>query len=224
MLAFLIALTSKSKGTFIMPPSKSQVPPHYSVTIQGTFYAKTEKGKEVLPYELVVNVPVKVKAPVIERVFNKDKEDYDYIETIKEQKIDDVGILAFLSRTKYLHKQLKNTYPTFVGVREHTIVSLTPSDSELPLPKNPECLSRPQIKQLIKYRNMDIDINLFPELKDLRNAVVNYMEDPECYKTFEQRYKAKHAVDAAFLGAMDLLNADKEPEPLKEVKEQKEEI
>ena len=58
---------------------------------------------------------------------------------------------------------------------------------------------------MVKAKNWPINLRLFNSLKTLREAVINYKEDPKSYETYENKYKARNAVKAAFSENMEQL-------------------
>lgn len=186
------------------------LPWHYIVTIRGTYYVKIGDARAKKPYEIKLKVPFEEEVLLpewVEDPVTKTKTHRD-VKVVKN--IDEIGILAYLMATKRLHAAIrkKPEYSDFEYLREKEIVDCQPSDPNMPLPRNVECLNLKQLKALIKGMGFKIEVKLFSELKDLRNAVLNYMEAPDSYNEFERRWRKRHAVFAAFSNSFDELNED----------------
>jgi len=181
------------------------LPPHYLVTVQGTYYDRGNGKKEIKPYEFKFPVPAKVKAEIPERRFDAEKQRHFYETITKEVHIDEYGILRFLKTSNKLQDKVESIAVNFSGIREHTIVNVEPSHEDLTLPDNPYVLNLIQLRQLVRDRGWGIDLKIFNSLKSLREAVINYKEDPQSYKTYEDKFKQRNAIRSAFSENMESL-------------------
>jgi hypothetical protein len=189
---------------------KKSLPSHYVVTVAGTYYVKQGDGhKTKKPYEVTLKVPYEFEGPVPVYQKNPNTQELEWVDVHKRVCIDEIGILSYLmnKKTSYLVKAVRKKHPEFDYLREREVIAVQPSDPSMPLPRNIECLSLPQLKAFIRANGYQINVKLFPSLQDLRNAVLNYQEGPDGYKEFESRWRRKHSITAGFSSLFDELNA-----------------
>lgn len=191
-----------------MAKADKDLPWHYIVTVAGTYYVKLANGKAKMPYEVEVRVPYEEKVTMPMMVDNpltgrKEEKDITVVKTI-----DEIGILSYLVNSKRLVQIVRKKHPDFHYLREKEVINLKLSDPDMPLPRNVECLNLSQLKGFIKATAMPIKVKLFPDLKDLRNAVLNYQEGPDSYAEFERRWRKRNAIYSAFSNSFDDLNPD----------------
>lgn len=194
-------------------PSKSSLPPHYLVTVEGTFYDKVDGTKTLKPYLYTFPVPVRVTVMVPERKFDAEKQVHFYQDVKKDMHIDDYGILRFLKSSHKIQDKNEVEAVNYAGLRTHNIINIEPSDPDIALPSNPYVLNLLQLRKFIKTNGWPVDTKLFNTLATLREAVINYKEDPNSYKVYEDKYKQRNSIRSAFSAEMeDLENFYNSPE------------
>lgn len=178
---------------------KKDLPPHYLVRMAGSFYDKEQSGvKSIKKYKVSIPIPLIVTANVPQKVWDEKKGVHLYIDEIKQVHINEVGIRAYLLKSKRLENIVRKQAVNFITLREYNIVEVVPSDPSIQLPTDPSALTLAQLKNHIKVNSWPIDLHLFPDLPTLREAVVNYMESGEGYVHYENVYRRRHAVVSAF--------------------------
>lgn len=184
---------------------KKDLPAHYLVTVEGTYYDKIDGDKTMKQYKFTFPVPVQVKATVPEKRFDTVKQQFIWEDVTKMMHIDDYGIMRFLKNSKKLSDKCELQSTNFVGIRTHNIVHIEASSPEIPLPSNPYVLNLVQLRKFVKANSWPVDLTLFTSLEQLREAVLNYKEDPVSYKVYEDRFKQRNAVRSAFSSEMESL-------------------
>lgn len=196
-----------------------KAPPHYLVTVEGSFAYKNEDGeKKRKNYKYEIPVPVKVTAMIPVKFFDSQKQTHYWEKVQKTLHIDDFGILSYLIKEQRIQNRIVKEYPSFIVLLKHEITDLRASSPEVVLPSNPHVLNKSQLLKFIKVNGWPIDTNMFPTLKELREAVINYKESPESYEIFETNRKRRGAAGQAFTLAQEELEAfyDGSPTPIEE--------
>lgn len=191
-----MANTSKVSNSSI---NKKELPPHYLVHMEGTFYDKETSGsKNIKPYSFKIPVPLRVTANVPKKIWDEKKGTHLWVDEIRDVHINEVGIRSYLMRSGKLVDRIKKIANNFVAIREYIIAEVVPSDPAIQLPSDPAALTLPQIKRHIQVNSWPIDLKLFSTLATLREAIMNYMESPEGYITYENTYRRRNAITGAF--------------------------
>lgn len=183
-----------------------KAPPHYLVTVEGSYAYKDVDGeKKRKQYRFEIPVPVQVTAMIPTKMFDAQRQTHFWQDVQKTLRIEDFGILSYLLKEHRIQNRILKETPGFVAILQHMITDLKASSPELQLPSNPHVLNKSQLTKFIKANGWPIDLNLFPSLKELREAVINYKEDPSSYEVFETARKRRGAAGNAFTKAQEEL-------------------
>lgn len=182
------------------------VPPHYVVTVDVSFAIKDhngEKARKSATYD--IPVPISVTADIPIKQFDPRTQKHFWHNETKTLRIEDYGILSYLIRERRIQNRIAKDGHTFVALLTHEITNIRSSSPDIPLPSNPYCLSKSQLEKFIRSNGWPIDISLFPSVKNLREAVMNFKESPESYEVFEQLVRRRNATGNAFTKVQDEL-------------------
>lgn len=194
----------------------SHVTPHYLVTVEGTLWDKDANGNKVAKgYECKIPVPLKATVQVPVESFDEQKMTYVTRLESREVSINDYGIRSYIKRSKRVQDKLAKLHDeqghkkfiNIVQIREIHITNVIASHPGIPLPLDPSTLSMTQLKTLVKTMGWKIDLAFFNTLQLLREAIVNYKEDPKGYETYELRMKRVKGRQSAFTAIGDDLDA-----------------
>ena len=170
------------------PPNKN-LKPHFVVEVEGTYRTVTESGDKVLKsYSLKIPVPAHAIATIPTRLYDAERMVFETVDKQVKVSIEEYGILSYLLRQSRIQNKLRSKDTGFIRVVTHTITNITPSDDSLELPTDPFVLNKSQLLRLIKSNGWKITVALFPTLKELRQAVINYKDckgDEPAYKLYE---------------------------------------
>ncbi len=193
---------------------KASLPPHYIVTLEGQVWENSvmTNAKVKRAFKVTIPIPAKVYASVPTKVTTD--EGPIWVDEAREVHIDEIGIRTYLRRTKRLLEHLKKKrvpgsdelmYPNIHSIRSVQVLNVSASDPALALPSDPLNLNIAQLKHWIRLNNAPIDTTFFATLHQLREAVINYKEDPQSYKRYEEVMKKKHGKHAAFTAVSEQL-------------------
>ena len=129
----------------------------------------------------------------------KVKRDYE-----AEFRLPHLDAALSVIKNKLLEPTLRKKYADFVGVRTHKIASATPMSPETPASNNLQYMSREQLSSHILAIRAPIDASAYPEVTDLRDAVIDFTQTP---KGFPER-EAKRQKDRAEDRELRALNPD----------------
>lgn len=190
------------------------LPPHYIVTLEGQVWEKSTmtNTKVAKSFTVTIPVPIKVHTSVPTKVTTVEDGTL-WVDEYREVHIDEIGIRAYLRRTKRLLEFLKRrknadgtlAFPNIHSMRTVQVLNVAASDPSIALPSDPLNLNLTQLKHWIRMNHAPIDTTFFATLAQLREAVINYKEDPVSYKTYEQVMKKKHGKHAAFTAVSEQL-------------------
>lgn len=185
-----------------------KAPPHYLVTVEGSYAYKDSDGeKKRKNYCYEIPVPVQVTAMIPVKVMDKRTGSTYWEDVQKTLRIEDFGILSYLLKEQRIQNRIRKECPSFIAVLRHEIMDLRASSPEVQLPSNPHVLNKTQLTKFIKTNGWPIDLTLFPTLKELREAVINYKESPESYEVFETSRRRRTATGNAFTKVQEELEA-----------------
>lgn len=185
------------------------ITPHYLVTIEGTYIKKDGNDKKAIaPYKETIPVPIMVTSTVWSRVFDPVTNQYADVEEEKTLHIDDFGVLSIILKTRKLDERLRKKDPMFHRIRTHEITDVKGSNPSIQMPSNPYLLNLPALRQFIETNHIPVNLKLFTTLSQLREALINYKEDPAAYKEFERRFKQRNSISASVSAAIDELEAE----------------
>ncbi len=174
----------------------------------------TSNDKVAKSFQVTIPVPIKVHTSVPTKVTTEENGTL-WVDEYREVHINEIGIRAYLRRTKRLLEFLKKRknsdgtlqFPNITGMRTVQVLNVTASDPAIALPTDPLNLNMTQLKHWIRMNGAQIDTTFFSTLAQLREAVMNYQEDPLSYKSYEQIMKKKHGKHAAFTAISETLEA-----------------
>jgi hypothetical protein len=185
-----------------------KAPPHYLVTVEGSYAYKDDSGdKKRKNYKYEIPVPVQVTAMIPVKMFDSQKQTHYWEKVQKTLRIEDYGILSYLLKEQRIQNRILKETPAFIVVLRHEITDLRASSPDVILPSNPHVLNKAQLLKFIKANGWPIDTNLFNNLKELREAVLNYKESPESYEVFETLRHRRGAAGNAFTKAQEELES-----------------
>lgn len=183
-----------------------KAPPHYLVTVEGFYAYKDSDGeKKRRAYSFDIPVPITVTAAIPIKQFDAQRQTHFWQDVQKTLNITDYGILSYLIREQRIQNRIRKETQDFVCLLKHEITNLKPSSPDVPLPSNPHVLNKGQLLKFVKSNGWPIDTNLFPSLKELREAVLNFKESPESYEVFETLKRRRGAAGTAFTMAQEEL-------------------
>jgi len=196
--------------------NKQGIPPHYIVTVEGAYAYKNDEGEKARKsYKFDIPVPITVTANIPTKAFDARTQTYTWPDVQKTLRIEDFGILSYLVKEKILENRIRKEHPDFIVLLRHEITNIRTSGPEVMLPSNPYVLNKGQLEKFIRANGWPIETSLFPTLKDLREAVMNYKEGPESYHIFEENRRRRNAAGNAFTKAqleLEDLYAEEESE------------
>lgn len=176
-----------------------KAPPHYLVTVEGAYAYKDQSGeKKRKEYKYEIPIPVQVTAMIPTKQFDAQKQTHFWMDVQRTLHISDFGILSYLIKEQRIQNRIRKECPGFIALMRHEISDIRTSSPEVQLPSNPHVLNKTQLTKFIKSNGWPIDLTLFPTLKELREAVINYKESPESYELFETSRRRRGASQNAF--------------------------
>jgi hypothetical protein len=185
-----------------------KAPPHYLVTVEGAYAYKDMDGeKKRKNYKYEIPVPVQVTAMIPTKLFDAQKQTFFWQDQQKTIHISDYGVLSYLIKEQRIQNRIRKECPAFIALLRHEITDLRGSSPEVQLPSTPHVLNKSQLTKFIKANGWPIDISLFPTLKDLREAVLNYKESPESYEVYETNRRRRGATGNAFTKVQEELES-----------------
>ena len=107
-------------------------------------------------------------------------------------------------RKNLLEPKLRKMFPDFAAVYTAKIVGTRPLSPETPLSNNLAYMNREQLEAHVKSIRAPIDLAAYPDVTDLRDAVIDYTQTPS---GFEAREKARQS-DRAAKSELAALNPD----------------
>jgi hypothetical protein len=185
---------------------KKELPPHYLVTVAGTYAYKGEEGKLRGNYRYTIPVPVTAKAVVPEKRYNEFHQEY-WADTVKTMNIQDIGIMSYLLKNKIIEQRIKKDNPAMTVILTHTYENIIGSSPEVRLPNDPMVLNKSQLVEFVKKNGWPIETKLFTSISELRTAVRNYQESPESYIIFETAVRRRKSGLMAFGSVQEELEA-----------------
>lgn len=187
-----------------MTKVNKKAPPHYLVTVEGSYAYKDQDGeKKRKSYSFDIPVPIQVTAMIPVKHFDPQRQTHYWQDVQKTLNIVDYGILSYLIREQRIQNRIRKESQDLVCLLKHEITNLKPSSPEIPLPSNPHVLNKQQLLKFIKSNGWPIQTDLFPSLKELREAVLNYKESPDSYEVFEMLKRRRGAAGTAFTTAQE---------------------
>jgi hypothetical protein len=185
--------------------NQQDVPPHYLVTVSGTFAYKGDDDKKRASYKFKIPVPVSVNAYVPERTYDEFKRT-TWVETKRTIRIEDHGILSYLLKQNIIKNRIQKTHPGVVCIMTHEIDLIEASNPNISIPTDPMVLNKVQLLKLIKDNAWSIETGLFLTTSELRTAVLAYREHPASYPIHEGLIRRRRAGTMAFATAQDELD------------------
>lgn len=136
----------------------------YKVTVEGEYYAHTPSGQIIKRYEVDVNLP---------------------------KLTDDEGNSVALYQIKnyLLAPLLRKKYEDYSDFRTHEITNVVDLQDPDETPDDISHMSRKQLTKLIERKNYPIHAEIFNTVTDLRQAIIDYKDDPDSYKKREENKK-----------------------------------
>lgn len=93
-------------------------------------------------------------------------------------------------RKNLLEPKLRRAFPDFAAVYTAKIVETRPISPETPLSNNLAYMNRAQLEAHVKSIRAPVDLAAYPDVTDLRDAVIDYTQTPS---GFEAREKARQS-------------------------------
>lgn len=198
-----------------MTKVNKKAPPHYLVTVEGSYAYKDQDGeKKRKAYSFDIPVPIQVTAMIPVKHFDPQRQTHYWQDVQKTLNIVDYGILSYLIKEQRIQNRIRKESQDLVCLLKHEITNLKPSSPDIPLPSNPHVLNKGQLLKFIKSNGWPIQTDLFPSLKELREAVLNYKESPDSYEVFEMLKRRRGAAGTAFTTAQEDLETFYSDNPL----------
>lgn len=160
----------------------------YEVTVGGEYYAAQANGQKVVkPYTITLRLDLtpemKQAGPlcIIRREILKEKPGK-----------------PFLPRT---------LYPDWLRYRTHRIENTVHITTHKPA-TDLRLMNRAQLLGAIGQKGLPIDGDLYPEITDLRQAVQDYIENPEAFEARQEKRRETHGVPMQLANSIMELNAE----------------
>jgi len=201
-------------------PAKDQTP-HFVVTVSGGYFRKEGNNKSIQSYTHKVRVPVSVFGSISKKEFDPETGTYNWKEQTRQVPIEEAGIMATILKSGILQTKIKKNDPGFYLLRTYEIQSMEPSHPNLRVPLSPYTMNLNELRDYITVNQFPITLSLFPSVQELRQAILNYIEDPNHYETYEVGYKRRNALKSAFareISTLEMEFEDDEGEPIRESK------
>jgi len=98
-------------------------------------------------------------------------------------------------KNKLLDSALRKKYPDFVAARTNKIVDARPLSPETPASRNLQYMNRAQLEAHVQEIRAPISIQDYPDVTDLRDAVIDYTQTPKGFAEREALRQKDRAED-----------------------------
>lgn len=152
----------------------------FSVTIEGEYYAHRNGNKTTGRYEVTLKMD----------------------ETAKR-----MGFLS-VARNKLLPRALKAKYPDYKRFRTHYITRVVNETQNGAPVMEIALMNRKQLVSYIQKKKFKIQVDLYPEVSDLRQAIRSYRDNREMFDKMQEKRAANRGPELVMMRALDELNPD----------------
>ncbi len=136
----------------------------------------------------------------------KVTESYDETFTMNEE-AKKFGFLSAI-RNFLLEERLKGKYKNYKRFRTHYITDVTNITSPGKPVMELALMNRAQVVKYIKQKDLPINIDLYPEISDLRQAVKSYHEGKETFLEYQEKRMKSKGTRLTLQRQLAELNAD----------------
>lgn len=152
----------------------------YEVTIAGQYYGFNGGKKSISNYEVTVKLDGNAK---------------------------ELGFLS-VARNKILPRALQARYPDYKRFRTHHIMNVVDLTNNGAPVKEIGLMNRKQICAWVTSRKLPIELDLYPEVSDLRQAVKAFRDNKELFLKNQATRQERYGPELKTMRAIDELNPD----------------
>jgi hypothetical protein len=161
--------------------AKTKAKKVYEVTIEGEYHAHTKDGNVLKPYSVSIKLGEEHKQA------------------------------GFLSVFKNLvaGKVMKQKYPDYAdGLYTHRLVKVVDLSDPESIPKDPSLMNLAQLTAFIQHNELPVQIGLYKDEDELRQAVIECLEDEEVFTQNQEKRKEVRGRDLELTNSLNELNPE----------------
>ncbi len=99
-------------------------------------------------------------------------------------------------RKKLLEPALRRKHSDFIAIYTNKIVDARPLSAETPESNNLAYMNRPALEAHVKNVKAPIDLSAYPDVTDLREAIIDYTQTPKGFEVREAARQKERNADA----------------------------
>lgn len=166
--------------------TKKSLPPHYVLTVEGTFI----QGKEEKPYKTTVKVPH----------LGEGKCDTHYLSAVLSPKYGYIlkkAIIAKHGHCEYIHTHalVSREFVDEKGNKTPAVSEAVATPGEGPTIHN---MKKAELESLIKERQYQIDLTIYNTVDKMRKAITLYTEDKDAFLAKQEQDKEEARIKTQF--------------------------